>query len=384
MTKVSIVIPALNEEGTVGKTVRSVPEDKLEDLGLHVEILVVDNASEDDTAKEALEAGARVVREEKPGYGSTYLRGLKEARGDIIVMGDADCTYPLDHTPEFIQPLLKGEADFVIGSRLKGNMQEGAMPWLHRYIGNPLLTFVGNLLFKTEVSDFHCGMRAFTRKALERMDLKTTGMEFATEMVLEAREKNLRIAETPIEYRKRGGGEAKMDSFRDGWRHLRFMLLHAPNYLFFLPGLVLFVLGFMLMLALLNGPIRVGEVSLEMHPLVLGSLLTLAGFQLLIYSLIVKDFGYSSGLIERNGVFSWVTERFTLEHGIALGSVVALLGLSLNAYILYIWMGAGMGSLGTATLKLAVFAATVFIIGIEVVFSSFLLSIFSIERIYKG
>jgi len=384
MTKVSIVIPALNEEGTVGKTVRSVPEDKLEDLGLHVEILVVDNASEDDTAKEALEAGARVVREEKPGYGSTYLRGLKEARGDIIVMGDADCTYPLDHTPEFIQPLLKGEADFVIGSRLKGNMQEGAMPWLHRYIGNPLLTFAGNLLFKTEVSDFHCGMRAFTRKALERMDLKTTGMEFATEMVLEAREKNLRIAETPIEYRKRGGGEAKMDSFRDGWRHLRFMLLHAPNYLFFLPGLVLFVLGFMLMLALLNGPIRVGEVSLEMHPLVLGSLLTLAGFQLLIYSLIVKDFGYSSGLIERNGVFSWVTERFTLEHGIALGGVVALLGLSLNAYILYIWMGAGMGSLGTATLKLAVFAATVFIIGIEVVFSSFLLSIFSIERIYKG
>lgn len=384
MTKVSIVIPALNEEGTVGKTVRSVPEDKLEDLGLHVEILVVDNASEDDTAKEALEAGARVVREEKPGYGSTYLRGLKEARGDIIVMGDADCTYPLDHTPEFIQPLLKGEADFVIGSRLKGNMQEGAMPWLHRYIGNPLLTFAGNLLFKTEVSDFHCGMRAFTRKALERMDLKTTGMEFATEMVLEAREKNLRIAETPIEYRKRGGGEAKMDSFRDGWRHLRFMLLHAPNYLFFLPGLVLFVLGFMLMLALLNGPIRVGEVSLEMHPMVLGSLLTLAGFQLLIYSLIVKDFGYSSGLIERNGVFSWVTERFTLEHGIALGGVVALLGLSLNAYILYIWMGAGMGSLGTATLKLAVFAATVFIIGIEVVFSSFLLSIFSIERIYKG
>lgn len=384
MTKVSIVIPALNEEGTVGKTVRSVPEDKLEDLGLHVEILVVDNASEDDTAKEALEAGARVVREEKPGYGSTYLRGLKEARGDIIVMGDADCTYPLDHTPEFIQPLLKGEADFVIGSRLKGNMQEGAMPWLHRYIGNPLLTFAGNLLFKTEVSDFHCGMRAFTRKALERMDLKTTGMEFATEMVLEAREKNLRIAETPIEYRKRGGGEAKMDSFRDGWRHLRFMLLHAPNYLFFLPGLVLFVLGFMLMLALLNGPIRVGEVSLEMHPMILGSLLTLAGFQLLIYSLIVKDFGYSSGLIERNGVFSWVTERFTLEHGIALGGVVTLLGLSLNAYILYIWMGAGMGSLGTATLKLAVFAATVFIIGIEVVFSSFLLSIFSIERIYKG
>ncbi len=384
MNRVSIVIPALNEEGVVGNTVKSIDVDNLRNLGLNVEIIVVDNASEDNTAKEAEDAGARVVYESRRGYGSAYLKGLKEATGDIIVIGDADGTYPLDKTAEFIQPILRGEADFVIGSRLKGNIHDGAMPWLHRYIGNPFLTFVGNLFFGVDVSDFHCGMRAFTREALEKMNLRTTGMEFATEMILEAGKKRLRIKEIPIEYRRRAGGKAKLKSFQDGWRHLRFMLLHAPNHLFLAPGVILFLSGIFLMLLLLHSPLRIGGISLEMHPMVLGSLLTLLGFQIILHAIIAKDYGINTGLIDRSRTVDLLRKHFSLEKGVVTGGVISITGILLNGYILYLWTSNGMGSLSTATLKLAIFAATVFVIGIEIIFSSFLLSIFSIERIYSG
>ena len=203
--KISIVIPALNEEGIVGKTVKSVPIKELEEKGFETEIVVVDNASTDNTAEEASEAGARVVRENKRGYGNAYLRGFKEAKGDIIVMGDADGTYPLNTTYEFIQPLIKGDADFVMGSRLKGNIQKGAMPALHRYIGNPFLTWMLNSLFSTGISDAHCGMRAIKKEALNKLHLRSGGMEFASEMVIEASREHLKIAEVPITYYPRGG-----------------------------------------------------------------------------------------------------------------------------------------------------------------------------------
>lgn len=382
-SKISVVIPALDEEGVVGRTVSSIDVEDLEKLGLEVEIIVVDNASEDNTAREAEEAGARVVYEPVRGYGSAYLRGLKEAKGDIVVMGDADGTYPLDKTAEFIAPLLKGEAEFVIGSRLKGNIHNGAMPWHHRYIGNPFLTFVGNFFFKTNVSDFHCGMRAFTREALEKMNLRTTGMEFATEMILEAGQKKLKIAEVPIEYRRRAGGEAKLKSFRDGWRHFRFMLLHAPNYLFFAPGLFFFFSGIFLMLLLVNAPLKIGGVTLDLHPMVLGSLFTLFGLQVLLYDIIAKDYGMTSGLIDKSKTIEMFRKYFSLEKGIIFGGVIILIGLMLNAYIVYIWVSQGLGSLSIETLKLAIFALTILIMGVEIIFSSFLLGIFSIERVYE-
>lgn len=219
---ISVVIPALNEEGVVGRTVKSVPVDELEIRGYDVEVLVVDNASTDNTALEAAAAGARVVREEKRGYGNAYLRGFREARGDILVMGDADLTYPFEMIPDFIAEIEKGY-DFVIGDRMNGMMEDGAMPALHRYIGNPALSKMLNILFRNNVRDTHCGMRAFTREALERLNLQAPGMEFAIEMVIEASEKGLRISQIPIPYRQRGG-EAKLHSFKDGWRHIEYML----------------------------------------------------------------------------------------------------------------------------------------------------------------
>jgi len=192
---ISIVIPALNEEGIVGKTVKSVPLAELKEKGLEAEIVVVDNASTDNTAQEATDAGARVVREEKRGYGNAYLMGFKESKGDIIVMGDADGTYPLNTIYEFVQPLLTGDYDMVMGSRLKGDIQKGAMPALHRYVGNPFLTWLLNALFKAGVSDAHCGMRAIRREALDKLKLQSSGMEFASEMIIEAAREKLKIAE---------------------------------------------------------------------------------------------------------------------------------------------------------------------------------------------
>lgn len=222
--KVSFVIPALNEEGIVGKTIKSIPVDEIEEAGYDVEIIVVNNNSTDNTAQEAKDAGATVFLEKNRGYGNAYIRGFKEATGDIIIMGDADGTYPLKQSMDFINYIVDDGSDFVIGSRFKGTIEKGAMPALHQYIGNPLLTKMLNILFNSEYSDTHCGMRAFTKDALHKMNLTAPGMEFAVEMVIEAREKNLNIKEIPISYKKRGGGEAKLSSFTDGWRHVKYML----------------------------------------------------------------------------------------------------------------------------------------------------------------
>lgn len=222
--KVSFVIPALNEEGIVGKTIKSIPVDEIEEAGYDVEIIVVNNNSTDNTAQEAKDAGATVFLEKNRGYGNAYIHGFKEATGDIIIMGDADGTYPLEQSMDFINYIVDDGSDFVIGSRFKGTIEKGAMPALHQYIGNPLLTKMLNILFNSEYSDTHCGMRAFTKDALHKMNLTAPGMEFAVEMVIEAREKNLNIKEIPISYKKRGGGEAKLSSFTDGWRHVKYML----------------------------------------------------------------------------------------------------------------------------------------------------------------
>ncbi len=376
--KVSIVIPALNEEGVVGRTISQIDTEGLRRRGLEVEVIVVDNASTDATAEEAERAGARVVYEPRRGYGSAYLRGLREAEGDIIVMGDADGTYPFDRVVEFIEPILSGRADMVIGSRFRGRMEKGAMPALHRYIGNPLLTFIGNLLFGTGISDFHCGMRAITRDALNRLTLCTTGMEFATEMLVEAGRKGLRIVEVPIEYRRRGGSKPKLSSFRDGWRHLRFMLMYSPNHLFIFPGSAAFTLGMLLMLVFLRGPVSVGEITLDIHPMILGSLLTLLGLNLLLAGITAKNFAMVEGFIEEDRLISFIQRHFRLERGIILGLAVALAGFLMNLQILVRWYASGFGEL--PTLRTAIFAATVFIAGVQIIFSAWLMSIIGIER----
>lgn len=363
---ISIVIPALNEEGIVGKTVKSIPLTELKEKGLDVEIIVVDNASTDNTAQEATDAGARVVREENRGYGNAYLRGFKESEGDIIVMGDADGTYPLNTTYEFVQPLLTGDYDMVMGSRLKGDIQKGAMPPLHRYVGNPFLTWLLNALFKAGISDAHCGMRAIRRDALDKLKLHSTGMEFASEMIIEAARENLKIAEIPITYYPREG-DSKLSSLADGWRHLRFMMLYRPTPFLLGPGLVVLLLG----VSLVIGVSLLGQS--RMHTLILGSLLVIIGYQMLLAWMHFGAFGEMYGVNKSSGTVNKYLSYHSLGRELLLGVVLLAIGLIIGINVLYSWTAAGFGGL-FQTLN-AMMALIFFILGIQTIFSGIFISL---------
>jgi glycosyltransferase involved in cell wall biosynthesis len=369
---VSVVIPCLNEAQNIEQCVAAARA-ALERGGLAGEVVVADNDSDDGSAQLAAAAGARVVHEPRRGYGSAYLAGFAAARGEFIVMGDADLTYDFDEIPRFVAALQDG-ADMVIGDRMR-NIRPGAMPWHHRYIGNPVLSGFLNVLFRTGVSDAHCGMRALRRDRLEQLQLRTTGMEFASEMVIRAAKEKLEIREFPIEYHPRGG-ESKLSSFRDGWRHLRFLLVHSPTHLFILPGIVMALLGGLIAATVLARVDVLGR-RWDLHALIGGSLLLVVGTQVVALGLCAHAYGtYFMG--ERDPWFDRMRARFTLEHGLVLGGVVALAGLALAAVIVVEWIHRGFGSLGEQ--RLAILAFTLVIVGIQVFFSSFLLSILGLRR----
>jgi hypothetical protein len=342
-------------------------------MGVSGEVVVADNDSDDDSARRAEQAGARVVVERTRGYGSAYLAGFAASRGRYIVMADADLTYDFREIPRFVAALEEG-AEMVIGDRMD-NIQPGAMPWLHRYVGNPILTGVLNLFFRTGINDAHCGMRALRRDVLPRLDLRTTGMEFASEMVIRASKENLKIAEFPIEYHPRGG-QSKLSSFRDGWRHLRFLLVHSPNYLFIVPGAALAGVGTLIVVFVGSGLDFFGR-AWGLHALIGGALLMIVGTQVLALGLCAHAYGtYFMG--EQDPWFDRMRARFRLEHGLLLGSVFTLVGVAMGAVIVATWISRGFGSLSDE--RIAVVAATSFIVGVQIFFSSFLLSILGLRR----
>ena len=369
---VSVVIPCLNEAENIAECVRRSRE-ALAAGGLDGEVVVADNASEDGSAELARKAGARVVSEPRRGYGSAYLGGFAAARGRYIVMLDADLTYPFDEIPRFVERLDAG-ADLVMGDRMD-NIQPGAMHWLHRYVGNPILTGTLNLFFRTGVRDAHCGMRALRRDALPALDLRTTGMEFASEMVIRATKTQLRVDQLSIEYHPRAG-ESKLSRFRDGWRHLRFLLVHSPTHLFVIPGAALALLGFLMMLTVL-GDIHIFGRTWELHSMILGSLLTIVGTQVIALGLCAHAYGIYF-MQEREPWFERARDRFRLEHGLLVGGALTIAGLTTAAVIVARWIDRGLGALGEE--QLAVFATTLIVVGIQIFFSSFLLSILGLRR----
>jgi glycosyltransferase involved in cell wall biosynthesis len=369
---VSVVIPCLNEEENITACVRAALR-ALDENDIRGEVIVADNDSDDLSAKFAAEAGATVVHEPRRGYGSAYLAGLAAARGEFVVMADADLTYDFNDIPGFVERLQAG-ADLVMGDRMD-NIEPGAMPWLHRYIGNPLLSGILNLFFRTGVRDAHCGMRALRRDTLTRMDLRTTGMEFASEMVVRASKERLVIDEVPIRYSPRGG-TSKLSSFRDGWRHLRYLLLHAPLYLFIVPGAVLCVLG-VLASALVLSQLHLFGREWDIHTLIGGSLLVIVGVQVLSLGVCAQAYGaYYLGSKER--WFDALRTRLRLEHGLAAGVAIGLAGLIVCAVIAIHWIVDGFGALGQE--KLALEGATLVIIGVQLFFVSFLLSTVGLRR----
>jgi glycosyltransferase involved in cell wall biosynthesis len=369
---VSVVIPCLNEEENIEACVTAAL-DAMRSAGIDGEVVVADNASEDRSAELATAAGARVVHEPRRGYGSAYLAGFAAARGKYIVMGDADLTYDFNEIPNFVRELDDG-AQLVMGDRMD-NIQPGAMHWLNRYVGNPVLSGTLNLFFKTGIRDAHCGMRAVRRDVLPQLDLRTTGMEFASEMVIRASKEKLDIREFPIQYYPRGG-ETKLSRVRDGWRHLRFLLVHSPTHLFVWPGAVIGILGVLLTAMSVSG-LEIFGRQWQLHATVAGGLGMIVGVQIISLGLCAHAYG-SYFMNEKDPWFDRMRARFRLEHGLALGVLVTGVGVIVGAVILGIWIGNGFGSLSEE--RLAILAATLVTIGLQIIFSSFLLSILGLRR----
>lgn len=372
---ISVVMPCLNEEATIGSCVEKALRG-IAASGLPGEVVVADNGSTDRSVASARAAGARVVHQPRRGYGNAYQAGFAAARGTYLIMGDSDDTYDFTEVARFVAPLRSGDYDYVLGSRFRGRILPGAMPWHHRYIGNPALTWLLNRLFGLDASDAHSGMRAFTREAYARMQLRSPGMEFASEIVINAAKARLRVTEVPITYYPRAG-ESKLRSFRDGWRHLRYMLLYSPNWLFLAPGLLLLLFGLVVLAALVPGPLPLGGHAWDVHAMVLATLCAVLGGQVLGLGLSAKAYSYRHRFDPHDRLIQRFYRHFSLERGLIGGGLLFLGGLAVNVAILATWLGREMGPLDA--IRPALVAATLMILGAQIVFSSFLLSILHIQ-----
>jgi glycosyltransferase involved in cell wall biosynthesis len=368
---ISVVMPCLNEERSVGICVERALEG-IRRTNLTGEVIVCDNGSTDDSVAVAAAAGARVVHQPERGYGNAYRRGFEAARGRYVVMGDSDLSYDFSELHRLVESLQTGGYDYVLGSRFAGEILPGAMPWSHRYIGNPVLTGILNRFFDLKTSDAHSGMRAFTREAYERMGCRTKGMEFASEIVINAAKAGLNVGEVPITYHPRIG-ESKLRSMRDGWRHLRFMLLLCPKYLFVIPGMAMLLLGVLGQVALLPGPLPLGFHALDMHFSALFALLSIVGYQVVLFGVFANTYARTHRLDRPNRLLDWIERDLTLEYGLVLGLGLFLVGLIIDSVILVRWLASDLGPLNE--MRPALLAMTFIVIGLQTAFASFFLGV---------
>jgi glycosyltransferase involved in cell wall biosynthesis len=371
---ISVVMPCLDEEKTIGACVSKALEG-IRRTGLPGEVIVSDNGSTDRSVEIATELGARVVLQPNRGYGNAYRKGFDESRGKYIVMGDSDDTYDFTEIGQLVEKLREGN-EYVLGSRFAGNILPGAMPWLHQYIGNPVLTGLLNFMFGLKSSDAHSGLRAFTRDAYKRMRLQTTGMEFASEMVINAARAKLKVAEVPITYYPREG-ESKLRSFRDGWRHLRFMFLYSPDHLFLVPGSILFVIGLLGMIWLSTGAKVVSGHFVDYHFMFIFSLLTIVGFQVLLTGFYAKAYAFTHRFAPDDRMIQLFYRYFSLEEWLIAGFLIFLVGFGIDAAIFYTWIQHHFKDL--FAVREALLALTLMVVGLQLIFSSFLLSILNIN-----
>lgn len=377
VVEVSVVMACLNEQDTIGRCVERALA-VLNEQAIAGEVIVADNGSTDDSIAIAQGLGARVVNEAVRGYGAAYMTGIGAARGRYILIGDSDDTYDFSDLPRLIEPLSLGY-DLVLGSRFKGKILPGAMPWANRYIGNPILTGLLNHLFKLQISDAHSGLRAFTREAYGRMQLRTTGMEFASEMVIKASLARLKIVEVPITYYPRGG-TSKLKPFGDGWRHIRFMLLFSPSYLFILPGITAMLVGLILTAALVPGPFYLGHFYVGIHFMVIGSMLAILGQQMISFGVSARAYAFSEHLVDRDRWLDRAMRYYSLERGLLVGGVLAAVGLVTFIYILVAWLAGDVHFGELIHLHQAIAASTLMIMGCQVIAASFFLSLLELHR----
>jgi glycosyltransferase involved in cell wall biosynthesis len=372
--EVSIVFPCLNEASGVAECVQDAIA-HLEMAGISGEVIVCDNGSSDGSELRAASAGARVVHEPDRGYGSALRTGIRAARGEYIVMLDADGSYDLSAISMMVDALRAG-ADLVMGDRFRGRLAPGAMPWVHRYIGSPLLSGTLNLFFKTSIGDVHCGMRAFTRDAYHRMALKTTGMEFASEMVTRAARIQLDISEVPVDYHPRAG-ESKLRRYRDGWRHLRFLLMYSPTWLYMIPSAFLFLVGFVLLAALAISPLDIFGRVWDMHLAAIASMLCVLGTQTAWLGISARTVAVIHGFDPEDRFITGFYRRFTLERGLAVAMIFLLGGVAIGCYVVAKWAANGFPQLDE--IRPLLLAVTLVIVGVQSTFNAFFLSLLSIE-----
>jgi glycosyltransferase involved in cell wall biosynthesis len=376
-------MPCLNEADTLEVCVKKAQK-ALKESGISGEIIVADNGSTDGSQDIAAQLGARVIHVDEKGYGAALMGGISAARGQYVIMGDADDSYDFTEIPRFIEKLREGY-DLVMGCRLPwggGTIMPGAMPWKHRWIGNPVLTTIGRLFFKSSVSDFHCGLRAFRRDAYAEIDTRTTGMEFASEMVIKATLKKMKIAQIPITLYPDGrSGKPHLRSWKDGWRHLRFMLMYSPRWLFLMPGLIMFLSGGILGAVLLVRGIRIGEIILGTNTLLICSMSVLVGFQLILFAVFTKIFAISEGLLPQDIRMIKLNKYINLEIGLLVGLIVTLVGFGLIVSAFLYWKAHGYGPISyPESLRMTIPGITAFTLGIEIIFSSFFMSILGMKR----
>ena len=378
---VSVVMPCLNEAETVAACVAEARA-AFTKSGLSGEVLVADNGSTDGSQALAEAAGARVVPVPSRGYGAALAGGFAAARGTYVVMADADLSYDFGAVPDFVKALEAG-ADLVMGSRFSGRIEDGAMPPLHRWLGNPVLSGLGRLFFRTDVSDFHCGLRGFRRAAFEKLDLRTTGMEYASEMVVKAALFGLTIREIPVTLRKDGRSRPPhLNTWRDGWRHLRFLLLYSPRWLFLVPGLLLSFGGAGLILWLLPGPRVAFGATWDVHSILGGAAMVLVGAQAVFFGVCAKIFGITEGLLPQDPLLESLFDRWiTLETGLLASCLALLAGAGLVGHVLLAWSAAGFHDLAYgATMRWMIPGVLFLVLGAEGVFGSFLLSLLGVRR----
>jgi len=373
--EVSVVMPCLNEEDAIGVCIRKI-KDVFEKQKIKGEIIVADNGSVDRSREIAKAEGAHVVIEPRKGYGAAYLRGLKEAKGNDIIIADSDNTYNFSDIPSFLKKLEDGYG-FVMGSRFKGRIKKGAMSWSHRYIGNPILSGMCRLFFHTRLSDIHCGMRAFTAETYHKMRLQSLGMEFATEMVVVALQNNVKVCEIPIDYRLRQG-TSKLEPFSDAWRHIRFMLLYCPVWLYFIPGMLGLILGISILLLLLRGPFLFLGHSWDIHPMVFASVISILSYQVLNLGIYAHTYAIRQRFLKYDKFTLFFQRHFSLEKGLILGTVLFLIGALINLLIFIEWFAKNFGAL--YRLRESILAMTLLVIGLQTIFSSFFIGLLFLKR----
>lgn len=373
--ELSIVMPCLNEAETVGVCVNKAIS-SLRDNNISGEVIIADNGSTDGSQEIAAKAGARLVKVKDRGYGSALRGGISAAKGKYIIMGDADDSYDFLNLMPFVEKLREGY-ELVMGNRFRGEKKKGAMPFLHRYLGNPVLSWIGRLFFDSQIRDFHCGLRGFTKKAFYIMNLQTSGMEFASEMVVKATMFDLKITEVPTTLSPDGrSGKPHLRSFRDGWRHLRFLLMYSPRWLFLYPGLILMFFGIVVGTLIFAMP----DLGWDIHTMLYAVAASMIGFQAVIFAILSKTFAVHEKLLPRNRSINKILSKITLEKGLVVGLTLILIGLAGFFYALSIWDRGSFEALGIpTTMRIVIASFTLLVLGFQLIFSSFFFNFMKIN-----